>query len=120
MSDLETEVLVCPRDCLIPLHVDGDGHCLVHAVSRAIVGRELFWHALRTGLKLHLKENLPQYKVSDILAYFFDSVKKPKSPKISLAVQGAFDSAINHKRQRRKRQSVTAKPEVANAKVRIV
>lgn len=50
------------RDALVPLHVDGDGHCLVHAVSRAIVGRELFWHALRTGLKQHLTENLPQYK----------------------------------------------------------
>jgi len=34
-----------------------------------------------------------------------------------LPVWGAFDSAKNHKRQRRKRQSVTAKRE--NAKVRI-
>lgn len=50
------------RDALVPLHVDGDGHCLVHAVSRAVVGRELFWHALRTGLKQHLTDNLPRYK----------------------------------------------------------
>lgn len=59
------------RDALVPLHVDGDGHCLVHAISRAIVGRELFWHALRTGLKLHLTENLPKYK--ELLNDFINS-----------------------------------------------
>ncbi|KAM4027858.1 deubiquitinating protein VCPIP1 [Anomaloglossus baeobatrachus] len=52
----------CNLDCFIPVHVDGDGHCLVHAVSRALVGRELFWHALRENLKKHLKENLDRYK----------------------------------------------------------
>ncbi|XP_077368137.1 deubiquitinating protein VCPIP1 [Festucalex cinctus] len=50
------------RECLIPVHVDGDGHCLVHAVSRALVGRELFWHALRENLKQNFKENLERYK----------------------------------------------------------
>ncbi|XP_051879716.1 deubiquitinating protein VCPIP1 isoform X1 [Pristis pectinata] len=50
------------QECLIPVHVDGDGHCLVHAVSRALVGRELFWHALRENLKLHFKMNLDRYK----------------------------------------------------------
>ncbi|OCT74788.1 deubiquitinating protein VCPIP1 [Xenopus laevis] len=50
------------QECIIPVHVDGDGHCLVHAVSRALVGRELFWHALRENLKKHLKENLDRYK----------------------------------------------------------
>ncbi|XP_068093561.1 deubiquitinating protein VCPIP1 [Hyperolius riggenbachi] len=50
------------HESLIPVHVDGDGHCLVHAVSRALVGRELFWHALRENLKKHLKENLDRYK----------------------------------------------------------
>ncbi|RXM98305.1 Deubiquitinating protein [Acipenser ruthenus] len=50
------------QECLIPVHVDGDGHCLVHAVSRALVGRELFWHALRENLKLNFKENLDRYK----------------------------------------------------------
>ncbi|KAG8441977.1 hypothetical protein GDO86_010959 [Hymenochirus boettgeri] len=50
------------QECFIPVHVDGDGHCLVHAVSRALVGRELFWHALRENLKKHLKENLDRYK----------------------------------------------------------
>ncbi|XP_066508884.1 deubiquitinating protein VCPIP1-like [Hoplias malabaricus] len=50
------------KECLIPVHVDGDGHCLVHAVSRALVGRELFWHALRENLKLHFKQNLDRYK----------------------------------------------------------
>ncbi|CAL1580650.1 unnamed protein product [Knipowitschia caucasica] len=50
------------RECLIPVHVDGDGHCLVHAVSRALVGRELFWHALRENLKSNLELNLDRYK----------------------------------------------------------
>ncbi|XP_056149260.1 deubiquitinating protein VCPIP1-like [Lampris incognitus] len=50
------------RECLIPVHVDGDGHCLVHAVSRALVGRELFWHALRENLKQNFKLNLDRYK----------------------------------------------------------
>ncbi|XP_066482148.1 deubiquitinating protein VCPIP1 [Tiliqua scincoides] len=50
------------QECLIPVHVDGDGHCLVHAVSRALVGRELFWHALRENLKKHFSENLARYK----------------------------------------------------------
>ncbi|XP_061456443.1 deubiquitinating protein VCPIP1 isoform X2 [Rhineura floridana] len=50
------------QECLIPVHVDGDGHCLVHAISRALVGRELFWHALRENLKKHFKENLSRYK----------------------------------------------------------
>ncbi|KAJ3596497.1 hypothetical protein NHX12_002904 [Muraenolepis orangiensis] len=50
------------REILIPVHVDGDGHCLVHAVSRALVGRELFWHALRENLKQNFKQNLDRYK----------------------------------------------------------
>lgn len=50
------------RECLVPVHVDGDGHCLVHAVSRALVGRELFWHALRENLKENFKQNLDHYK----------------------------------------------------------
>lgn len=47
---------------LLPIHADGDGHCLVHAVSRALVGRELFWHPLRTSLKRHFEINLEKYK----------------------------------------------------------
>ncbi|KAL3842550.1 hypothetical protein ACJMK2_020546 [Sinanodonta woodiana] len=47
---------------LVPIHADGDGHCLVHAVSRALVGRELFWHALRVNLKNHFQDNLSRYK----------------------------------------------------------
>ncbi|XP_068722589.1 deubiquitinating protein VCPIP1-like [Montipora capricornis] len=47
---------------LVPLHVDGDGHCLVHAISRGLVGREIFWHALRANLKNHLETELQKYK----------------------------------------------------------
>lgn len=47
---------------IVPIHADGDGHCLVHAISRALVGRELFWHALRANLKRHMAENIDNYK----------------------------------------------------------
>ena len=47
---------------IVPIHADGDGHCLLHAVSRALVGRELFWHPLMTNLKLHLTDRQIDYK----------------------------------------------------------
>ncbi|XP_070565133.1 LOW QUALITY PROTEIN: deubiquitinating protein VCPIP1-like [Ptychodera flava] len=50
------------EELLIPLHADGDGHCLVHAVSRALVGRELFWHALRVNLHRHFQNYLDRYQ----------------------------------------------------------
>ncbi|XP_071853755.1 deubiquitinating protein VCPIP1-like isoform X2 [Apostichopus japonicus] len=50
------------QEVLTPIHADGDGHCLVHGISRALVGRELFWHALRTSLKAHFQEKLDIYK----------------------------------------------------------
>ena len=50
------------HDVLVPVHADGDGHCLVHAVSRALVGRELFWHPLRVNLLNHFRQELDQYK----------------------------------------------------------
>ncbi|XP_063075896.1 deubiquitinating protein VCPIP1 [Engraulis encrasicolus] len=58
------------KDRLVPLFVQGDGHCLVHAISRALVGRELFWHALRENLKRHFVEFLPRYRAlfSDFIA----------------------------------------------------
>ena len=49
------------QECLVPIHTDGDGHCLVHSVSKAMVGRELFWHALRTNLKDHFTTNCEKY-----------------------------------------------------------
>lgn len=50
------------REVLVPIHADADGHCLVHAVSRALVGRQLFWHPLRTHLKRHIHEKKDTYK----------------------------------------------------------
>ena len=47
---------------LVPIHADGDGHCLVHALSRALVGRELFWHALRENLATHFSDNIDTYR----------------------------------------------------------
>ena len=34
----------------------------MHAVSKALIGRELFWHALRENLKWHFNENLATYQ----------------------------------------------------------
>ena len=45
------------QQCLVPVHADGDGHCLVHAISRCLVGRELFWHALRTNMMVCSMDN---------------------------------------------------------------
>ncbi|XP_059161948.1 deubiquitinating protein VCPIP1-like isoform X2 [Physella acuta] len=48
---------------LVPVHADGDGHCLVHAVSRALVGWQLFWHPLRVNLMEHFKNNFNKYQL---------------------------------------------------------
>lgn len=50
------------KESLVPLHADGDGHCLVHAVSKAVVGRELLWHSLRQNLRDHLQEENDKYQ----------------------------------------------------------
>ncbi|CBY11973.1 unnamed protein product [Oikopleura dioica] len=49
-------------EALIAAHADPDGHCLVHAISRAISGTQLFWHPLRMSIKDHLQSNLLQYR----------------------------------------------------------
>ena len=64
LADILTRIKSVNNDVtgLVPLHADGDGHCLVHAISRCLVGRELFWHALRTNLHHHLTSNHARYK----------------------------------------------------------
>ena len=64
LADILTQIKSANDDVttLVPLHADGDGHCLVHAISRCLVGRELFWHALRTNLHHHLTSNHKRYK----------------------------------------------------------
>ncbi len=57
----EVQVANESTECLVPVHADGDGHCLVHAISRCLVGRELFWHALRTNLYDHLTSKQKEY-----------------------------------------------------------
>ncbi|XP_065072259.1 deubiquitinating protein VCPIP1-like [Rhopilema esculentum] len=49
----------CP---LVPLFVEGDGHCLVHAISRCLVGREIYWHALMVEMQRNLKQNKQLYQ----------------------------------------------------------
>ena len=53
------------KDCypLVPLYADGDGYCLVHAVSRCLVGRELFWHPLMTEMHSDLLSNQDKYQM---------------------------------------------------------
>ena len=41
---------------LTPVQVDGDGNCLVHAVSRCLVGKEVLWAALRAHIAAELTE----------------------------------------------------------------
>ena len=61
---------LCNQEVIVPIHVDGDGHCLVHAISRALVGSELFWHPLRVNLRFHLKCNHSRYRslLSDFIS----------------------------------------------------
>ncbi|KAG8192124.1 hypothetical protein JTE90_027771 [Oedothorax gibbosus] len=59
------------QERLLPIYADGDGHCLVHAISRALVGRELFWHPLRSCLKRLFMHNLDNFK--DLFQNFIDA-----------------------------------------------
>jgi hypothetical protein len=42
--------------CLVPLHVDADGHCLAHSISRCLIGKEYLWHTLRIALFEYMKD----------------------------------------------------------------
>lgn len=73
------------RECLVPIHADGDGHCLVHAISRCLVGRELFWHALRCNLHTHLTVHQERYKFT-----FKDFVGEDEWPSITAEASPDF------------------------------
>ena len=62
LKDTLAQLRAGGQEPLVPLHADGDGHCLVHAISRCLVGRELFWHALRSNLHAHLTSNHQRYR----------------------------------------------------------
>jgi len=49
-------------ESIIPLKTTGDGNCLLHAVSRAIWGVELYFELLRVKLHEELKNNITWYK----------------------------------------------------------
>ena len=67
------------KKCLVPIHADGDGHCLVHAISRCLVGRELFWHALRTNMQVLIMEATHLF-ITIIIIYLFRAVVLKKYP----------------------------------------
>lgn len=65
LADTLAAIAACndhPDQGLAVLHVEGDGHCLVHALSRCIFGREFLWHALRVNLQHHLRQNADRYR----------------------------------------------------------
>mmetsp|Transcript_15737 Transcript_15737/g.26265 ORF Transcript_15737/g.26265 Transcript_15737/m.26265 type:complete len:826 (+) Transcript_15737:104-2581(+) len=47
---------------LVPINVTSDGSCLPHAISRALVGVEIFYDCLRASLVKELSENKAWYK----------------------------------------------------------
>eukprot|EP00658_Telonema_sp_P-2_P028516 TRINITY_DN2183_c0_g1_i12.p1 TRINITY_DN2183_c0_g1~~TRINITY_DN2183_c0_g1_i12.p1 ORF type:complete len:832 (-),score=225.33 TRINITY_DN2183_c0_g1_i12:357-2852(-) len=42
--------------------VPGDGNCLTHAVSKAVIGTELLYHALRLEIQAELRNNVEWYQ----------------------------------------------------------
>lgn len=48
--------------CMLPVKVDGDGNCLVHAISRAIGGTEIFYSVLRQKMFRELRDHKLFYK----------------------------------------------------------
>lgn len=42
---------------VVALRSDADGHCLLHSVSRCLVGKEYLWHALRHALHRYMVQH---------------------------------------------------------------
>jgi hypothetical protein len=59
---LEVLKAACGGMGLGVLTVASDGSCLPHAVSRALVGQEIFYDALRLDLMHELRDNAPWYE----------------------------------------------------------
>ena len=56
---------------IVPLHVAGDGYCLMHAISRCLVGRELFWHPLIRNVNQNMRNHQQQYE--SLLCRFYSA-----------------------------------------------
>lgn len=50
------------------LKVDGDGHCLLHSVSRSLVGKTYLWHALRHAVHQFLLDGASRSQLLCIFA----------------------------------------------------
>ena len=57
------------EDPIEPLNVAGDGYCLLHAISRGLIGRELFWHPLLSNMNNNMRVNAESYQ--NLLDSFF-------------------------------------------------
>eukprot|EP00047_Mylnosiga_fluctuans_P022741 m.125152 g.125152 ORF g.125152 m.125152 type:complete len:1517 (-) comp9369_c0_seq1:56-4606(-) len=49
-------------DIVAALYDDGDGHCLVHSLSRSLVGKTIYWHALRLDMFRTLRAELDRFR----------------------------------------------------------
>ena len=49
---------------LVPLKVEADGSCLLHAISRGLVGSEIFYDCLRANLETELRLNEDWYRAN--------------------------------------------------------
>jgi OTU-like cysteine protease/PUB domain len=74
---------------LVPHLTDTDGSCLTHAISRALVGSEIFYDALRASLEQELvqnrqwyKDNVPEYGIYDDETFqiIFDETIRASKP----------------------------------------
>lgn len=97
-------LLECVRDCnqgqaqLAVLHAEGDGYCLVHAISRAIVGREFFWHTLCSALHLHLTQHQAEYlqRYEGFFGCDWTDIVREASPDFTAsAAVGSFAGLLN-------------------------
>jgi len=84
--------------------------CQVQVLSDAILITDVSATAIITGGRLSMRSLKKQWSLGNP-DMVIDSVTgpPPKEMRLCWKGRGAFDSAKNHKRQRRKRQSVTTK-----------
>ena len=63
------------------LYAAGDGHFLVQSISRCLVGKELYWHALCTNFHAHLIACKRLYlEVLPMYAKLWDSIVEETDP----------------------------------------
>jgi len=59
---ITSQVSAAIPHAVVPLRTTGDGNCLLHAVSRALWGVELYYEVLRSLMAEELRTNQEWYK----------------------------------------------------------